>query len=84
MKVVYFRDAKLVTSKVNVADASISLKPFFIFTDPETALHLKLIIGQEHPSVFGHKLESMTNVVDIFIIEVIAEVQARVPHFDDL
>ena len=83
VEVVRLRDAQLFKSKIDVSDARVGLEPLFVLADPETTLHLKVIVGEEHPAELGDELKGVADVVDVFIVEEVAEVESGVAHFDD-
>lgn len=76
MQVVCLGDAQVVLGEVDVADARVRLEPLLVFGDPQAALHFEFVVGQEHPPVLRYEFQGVANVVHIFVVEEVAEVQS--------
>ena len=84
VQVVGFRDAQLLSCEVNVSNPCVGLESRFVFADPQSSLHFKFIVGQEHPTKLRNELDGVANVVNVLIVEEVAEVETRVAHLNDL
>ena len=74
VKVVRLRNAELLLPEVDVCDSGVGLKALFVFAYPKTTLHFKFVVCEEHPSELRDELYRIANVVNIFIIEEVAEI----------
>ena len=84
VQIVGLGDAQLLSCEVNVTNPCVGLESRFIFADPQSSLHFKFIVGQEHPTKLRNELNGVANVVNVLIVEEVAEVETRVAHLNDL